>query len=60
MSRPSKVRPKKLTIGWVVFHDKYSFKFKLHVIELYLTSEVSYQELAISQGITNYAILILR
>ena len=26
----------------------YSFEFKLHVIELYLTSEVSYQELAVS------------
>ena len=29
----------------------YSFQFKLHVVELYLSSEVSYQELAISQGI---------
>ena len=35
----------------------YSFEFKLHVVELYLTSEVSYQELAVSQGITNYAMI---
>ena len=31
----------------------YSFEFKLHVVELYLSSEVSYQELALSQGINN-------
>ena len=35
----------------------YSFEFKLHVVELYLSSEVSYQELAISQGINNYAMI---
>ena len=33
----------------------YSFEYKLHVVELYLSSEVSYQELAISQGIHNPA-----
>ncbi len=31
----------------------YSFQFKLRVVELYLSSEVSYQELALSQGINN-------
>ena len=31
----------------------YSFEFKLHVVELYLSSEVSYQELALSLGINN-------
>ena len=31
----------------------YSFQFKISVVELYLSSEVSYQELALSQGITN-------
>lgn len=36
-------------------HSKYSFEYKLHVVELYLSSEVSYQELAISQGIHNPA-----
>ena len=35
--------------------SKYSFEYKLHVVELYLSSEVSYQELAISQGIHNPA-----
>ena len=35
----------------------YSFEFKLHVVELYLSSEVSYQELAISQDINNYSII---
>lgn len=33
----------------------YSFEYKLHVVELYLSSEVSYQELAISLGINNPA-----
>ena len=36
----------------------YSFEFKLYVVELYLSSEVSYQELAISQGINNYAMIV--
>jgi len=31
----------------------YTFEFKLHVIELYLTTEVSYQELALSVGMNN-------
>lgn len=35
----------------------YSFDFKLHVVELYLSNEVSYQELALSQGINNPALL---
>ena len=35
----------------------YSFEFKLSVVELYLTTEVSYQELALSVGINNPAIL---
>lgn len=34
-------------------NDNYSFEFKLHVVELYLTTEVSYQELALSFGINN-------
>ena len=34
-------------------NKNYSFHFKLSVVELYLTSEVSYQELALSQGINN-------
>ena len=37
---------------------KYSFEYKLHVVELYLSSEVSYQELALQEGINNPAILV--
>ncbi len=32
---------------------KYSFEYKLHVVELYLTNEVSYQELALQEKINN-------
>ena len=35
----------------------YSFEFKLSVVELYLSNEVSYQELALSQGIHNPALI---
>ena len=35
----------------------YSFQFKLHVVELYLSSEVSYQELTLSQGINNPSLI---
>ncbi|WP_455716801.1 hypothetical protein [Anaerosporobacter sp.] len=31
----------------------YSFEYKLYVVELYLTTEVKYQELALSEGINN-------
>ncbi|SHJ74911.1 transposase [Parasporobacterium paucivorans DSM 15970] len=34
-------------------NESYSFEFKLHVVELYLTTEISYQELALSVGINN-------
>ena len=33
--------------------SNYSFEYKLHMVELYLSSEVSYQELALSQGINS-------
>ncbi len=32
-------------------YKSYSFEFKLHVVKLYLSTKVSYQELALSQGI---------
>ncbi len=35
----------------------YSFQFKLSVVELYLSSEVSYQELALSQGINTPSLI---
>ncbi len=38
-------------------NKKYSFEFKLHVVELYLTTEVSYLELALSVGVTNPGII---
>jgi transposase len=34
-------------------NETYSFEYKLHVVELYLSSEVSYQELALSVGLNN-------
>lgn len=37
---------------------KYTFEYKLHVVELYLSSEVSYQELALQEGINNPAMLV--
>ena len=34
-------------------NKSYTFEFKLHVVELYLTSELSYQELALQVGMSN-------
>lgn len=39
-------------------NNNYSFQFKLSVVELYLSSEVSYQELALSQGIRNPSLIV--
>ena len=39
-------------------NKNYSFQFKLSVVELYMTSEVSYQELALSQGIKNPSLIV--
>ena len=38
-------------------YKNYSFQFKLSVVELYLSSEVSYKELALSQGINNPSLI---
>ena len=38
-------------------NNNYSFQMKLSMVELYLLSEISYQELAISQGISNPALI---
>lgn len=65
------VKNKRQVLNWVHYYEEfgddglrrsrknktYSFDFKLHVVELYLSSEVSYQELALSQGINNSALL---
>ena len=37
---------------------KYSFEKKLSVVELYITNEISYQELAIQEGITNPSLIV--
>lgn len=60
---PSKTRIEEWVKGYKEFgkegllrsrkNKNYSFQFKLSVIELYLSSEVSYQKLALSQGINN-------
>lgn len=36
---------------------KYSFEYKLSMVKLYLSSEVSYQELAHQEGIHNPTII---
>ena len=38
-------------------NESYSFKFKLHVVELYLSTEVSYQNLALSIGMNNPSLI---
>ena len=38
-------------------NKNYTFQFKLSVVELYLSSEVSYRELALSQGINNPSLI---
>lgn len=35
----------------------YSFEFKLHMVESYLSNEVSYKELALANGINNYTMI---
>lgn len=64
--------PRSMVLKWVAaynqFGDKgllrsrknknYSFEYKLHVVELYLTSEVSYQELALSEGFNNPTLIV--
>ena len=37
---------------------KYSFEKKLSVVEFYLSNEISYQELAIQEGITNPSMIL--
>lgn len=65
------VTNRRQVLNWVHYYEKfgdeglfrsrknesYSFEYKLHVVELYLSSEVSYQELALSEGINNHALI---
>ena len=39
-------------------NQKYSFEKKLAVVELYLSSEISYQELALKEGILNPSMIV--
>ena len=39
-------------------NQKYSFEKKLSVVELYLSSEISYQDLALQEGITNPSMIV--
>ncbi len=39
-------------------NNNYSFEFKKSVVELYLSTEISYQELALSKGINNPSIIV--
>jgi len=39
-------------------NDFYSFEKKLSVVELYLSSEISYQDLALQEGITNPSMIV--
>ena len=38
-------------------NENYNFEFKISVVELYLTTEVSYQELTLSVGMNNPALI---
>jgi transposase len=38
-------------------NETYTFEFKLHVVELYLSTEVSYQELSLSVGMNNPSLI---
>ena len=38
--------------------EKYSFEKKLFAVELYLSSEISYRDLAIQEGITNPSMIV--
>jgi transposase len=38
-------------------NERYSFEYKLHVVELYLGTEVSYEELALAEGIKHSSLI---
>ena len=71
MAKKYGVKNKRQVLNWIHYYAEfgdeglrrsrgnktYTFEFKLNVVELYLSSEVSYQELALSQGINNSALL---
>ena len=67
-SIPSKTRIREWVAAYQKFGDeglfrsrqqaKYSFEKKLSVVESYLSSEISYQDLALQEGITNPCMIV--
>ena len=65
---PSKTRIREWVAAYQKFGDeglfrsrqqaKYSFEKKLSVVELYLSSQISYQDLALQEGITNPCMIV--
>ena len=65
---PSKTRIREWVAAYQKFGDeglfrsrqqaKYSFEKKLSVVESYLSSEISYQDLALQEGITNPCMIV--
>lgn len=65
---PSKTRIREWVAAYQKFGDeglfrsrkqvKYSFEKNLSVVELYLSSEISYQDLALQEGITNPCMIV--
>ena len=65
------IKNKRQVFNWVHYYEQfgdaglkrsrkkeyYSFEFKLSVVESYLSSEISYQELALNNGINNAALV---
>ena len=51
--RSLKVRTKNLMIRDWYFYVEIFFRTKLFIVELYLSSEISYQDLALQEGIAN-------
>ena len=56
--RSLKVRTKNLMIRDWYFYVEIFFRTKLFIVELYLSSEISYQELAIEEGNTNPSMIV--
>ena len=57
MSRPSNVRPKNLAIGGRFVLAKYSFEFKMKVVEEYQVGKGSYEVLAKKHNIPDFSIV---
>ena len=56
--RSLKVRTKNLMIRDWYFYVEIFFPTKLFIVELYLSSEISYQDLALQEAITNTSMIM--